>query len=203
MTAALLAGFFTGLSLIVAIGAQNAYVLRMGLSRHHVGLIVFICTLSDLLLIIAGIGGIGSIVQHAPQALNVLRWFGVAYLALFTLRAFKSALKSDALEPNGTTPPSLRSVVTTTIALTWLNPHVYIDTVVLLGSIGNQWGHHRWAFALGASFASILWFAAIGFGAKIASPYLVKARTWQIVDVAIGLVMIGVAVKLATTSIPH
>src|ERR1700690_2243322 len=132
---ALFAGLFTGLSLIIAIGAQNAYVLRMGLSRHHVTLIVVICAASDVVLIVLGIAGIGSVIRSAPSALQVLRWVGVAYLTLFALRSFWRALRAQALLPSGADARSVKTVVATTLAFTFLNPHVYLDTVLLLGSI--------------------------------------------------------------------
>src|ERR1035441_10529583 len=143
---ALLAGLLTGLSLIVAIGAQNAYVLRMGLSRHHISLIVAICAASDIVLIILGIAGIGSIIRSEPSALHVLRWVGVVYLSLFALRSFWRALRPGVLLPSEALKPTRRAVVSTTLAFTFLNPHVYLDTVLLLGSIGNQYGHQRWLF---------------------------------------------------------
>ena len=151
-----LAGFLTGLSLIIAIGAQNAYVLRMGLSRHYVGLIVSICAVSDAVLIVLGIAGIGSVVRSAHWALQVLRWIGVAYLSVFALRSFWRALHPGTLLPSEANRPALRAVVSTTLAFTFLNPHVYLDTVLLLGSIGNQYGHGCWLFALGASVGSLV-----------------------------------------------
>jgi L-lysine exporter family protein LysE/ArgO len=196
---ALLAGLLTGLSLIVAIGAQNAYVLRMGLSRHHVSLIVTICALSDIVLIVLGIESIGSIIRSAPFALQVLRWVGVVYLSLFALRSFWRALRPGALLPSEVQEPTRRAVVATTLAFTFLNPHVYLDTVLLLGSIGNQYGHGRWLFALGASMSSLAWFSGLGYGARFASRLMSRSATWRALDSAIGVVMLLIAVKLTMT----
>ena len=196
------AGFVTGISLIIAIGAQNAYVLRMGLSRHYVGLIVLICAVSDVVLIVLGIAGIGSVVRSAHWALQVLRWIGVAYLSLFALRSFWRALRPGVLHPSDATRPALSAVVSTTVAFTFLNPHVYLDTVLLLGSIGNQYGHGRWLFALGASVSSLVWFAGLGYGARFASRLMSRPATWRILDSGIGVAMLLIALKLTLTPLP-
>ena len=200
---ALIAGFLTGLSLIVAIGAQNAYVLRMGLSKHHVATVVAICASSDVLLILSGIGGIGGIIKTAPSSLQVLRWVGVVYLSYFAVRSFMKALQPESLSPADAVKPSLRVAVATTLAFTFLNPHVYIDTVLLIGSIGNQYGHSRWIFAAGAGTSSVLWFSSLGFGARYASRFMAKPITWRILDTAIGVVMVLIALKLAITPIAN
>ena len=199
---AILAGLLTGLSLIVAIGAQNAYVLRMGLSRHHVGLIVAICAVTDIALIVLGIAGIGSVIRSAPSALQVLRWIGVVYLSLFALRSFRRAFRPGVLLPSEAQKPATKAVIATTLALTFLNPHVYLDTVLLLGSIGNQYGRGRWLFALGASMSSVLWFSSLGYGARFASRVMSRRVTWRILDSVIGVIMLLFALKLATTSLP-
>ena len=199
---ALLAGLLTGLSLIVAIGAQNAYVLRMGLSRHHISLIVAICAASDIVLIILGIAGIGGIIRSEPSALQVLRWIGVVYLSLFALRSFWRALRPEVLLPSEALKPTRRAVVSTTLAFTFLNPHVYLDTVLLLGSIGNQYGHQRWLFALGASMSSLAWFSGLGYGARFASRLMSRPVTWRALDCVIGVVMLLIALKLTVTPLP-
>jgi L-lysine exporter family protein LysE/ArgO len=199
---AILAGLLTGLSLIIAIGAQNAYVLRMGLSRHHVGLIVAICAASDIVLIVLGIAGIGSVIRSASWALQALRWVGVAYLSLFALRSFWRALRPGVLLPSGAQQPTARAVVSATLAFTFLNPHVYLDTVLLLGSIGNQYGHGRWLFALGASLSSIVWFSGLGYGARFASRLMSRPSTWRALDSAIGVVMLLIALKLTLSPLP-
>ena len=199
---ALLAGLLTGLSLIVAIGAQNAYVLRMGLSRHHISLIVAICAASDIVLIVLGIAGIGSIIRSEPSALQVLRWVGVVYLSLFALRSFWRALRPEVLLPSESLKPTRRAVVSTTLAFTFLNPHVYLDTVLLLGSIGNQYGHQRWLFALGASMSSLAWFSGLGYGARFASRLMSRPVTWRALDCVIGVVMLLIALRLTVTPLP-
>lgn len=188
-------GMLTGLALIVAIGAQNAFVLRQGIRREHIGTVVLLCALSDAFLILAGTAGIGALVSRFPQALDLLRWGGAAYLAWFGIRSIRSALKPSAL---GAQAPSSRgSIVSTTLALTYLNPHVYLDTVVFLGSLANQYGTGgRWVFAVGAVAGSILWFSALGYGARALAKPLGSPRTWRILDGAIGVVMLALAVAL-------
>ena len=216
-----LAGLLTGLSLIVAIGAQNAFVLRQGLRRAHVGPIVTVCTLSDIALIVAGVSGIGAVIQHADWALQAVRWFGVAFLTWYGLSSAWRARHPSALPapPEDTTPTTtpaapatrtasgaaaapvggLASTVRRTLALTWLNPHVYLDTVVLLGSIANTHGASgRWAFAVGAAVASTLWFCGLGFGARLAAPLLTTPRAWQVLDLLIAATMLGIAARLAS-----
>ncbi len=199
---ALLAGFFTGLSLIIAIGAQNAYVLRMGLARQHVALIVAICAISDIVLILLGVAGIGSVIRSAPGALQVLRWVGVAYLSLFALRSFWRALHLEVLRPSEEKKGSTKVVISTTLAFTFLNPHVYLDTVLLLGSIGNQYGHGRWLFALGASMSSIAWFCGLGYGARVSSRLMSRPSTWRALECSIGVIMLLIALKLTLNPLP-
>jgi len=192
------AGLLTGLSLIVAIGAQNAYVLRQGLAREHVGIVVAICALSDLVLIAAGVAGIGRIVEHAPWVLDVVRWLGVAFLTWYGVSSLLRARKPEALRADERATVSRRGVAARAFALTWLNPHVYLDTVLLLGTIANHEGPTgRWWFAMGAGVASILWFCGLGFGARYASPLLARPRAWQVLDVLIGVVMLLIALQLA------
>jgi L-lysine exporter family protein LysE/ArgO len=196
-------GLLTGLSLIVAIGAQNAFVLRQGLRRARVGAIVTVCVLSDIALIIAGVAGIGAVVQHADWALQAVRWFGVAFLAWYGLSSAWRARRPSALaaSPDGNgggARPSLGSTLRRILALTWLNPHVYLDTMVLLGSIANSRGPvDRWWFAVGALVASTLWFVGLGFGARFAAPLLTTARAWQVLDLLIAATMLAIAAKLA------
>jgi L-lysine exporter family protein LysE/ArgO len=191
-----LAGLLTMASLIVAIGAQNAYVLRTGLARHHVGLVVAVCALSDAVLVLAGVLGVGRVVTEHPTALTWVRWLGAAYLVAFGIRSLLSARHPAALRA-GDAVPSRGGVLATVLALTWLNPHVYIDTVLLVGSLANQHGPDgRWWFAGGAVTASILWFAGLGFGARMLSPVFARPATWRVLDVSVALVMFAVAASL-------
>ena len=195
MPTAYLTGLMTGLSLIVAIGAQNAYVLRQGLRRERVGVVVAICAVSDLLLIALGTLGIGTVVTYVPWLLTVLTWGGVAYLAWFACRSFRSAMHPEALQSGDGSARA--SIVATALALTYLNPHVYLDTVVMLGTLANQHGTDRWIFAAGAGTGSIVWFSALGFGARALSGPLGRPSTWRVVDVLVGLTMLAVAIRLA------
>jgi L-lysine exporter family protein LysE/ArgO len=193
-----LAGLLTGLSLIVAIGAQNAYVLRQGLAREHVGLVVAICALSDVLLITAGVAGIGRIVEQAPWAIDVVRWFGVAFLTWYGVSSLLRARRAETLHAADRVTVSRRGVAVRAFALTWLNPHVYLDTVLLLGTIANHHGPTgRWWFAVGACVGSVVWFSGLGFGARYASRWLSRPRAWQVLDVLIGVTMLAIALSLA------
>jgi L-lysine exporter family protein LysE/ArgO len=192
------AGMLTGLALIVAIGAQNAFVLRQGLRRSHVGLVVAICALSDVALILAGVTGIGVVVDRAPWAVEVVRWLGVAFLTAYGIGSLRRARAPLVLAVGDGIVESRGGVVTRAVALTWLNPHVYLDTVLLLGSIAGTHGPTgRWWFALGACVASVAWFAGLAYGARLAAPRLASPRAWQVLDVLIGLVMLAIAVRLA------
>ena len=191
-------GLVTGLSLIVAIGAQNAYVLRQGLAREHVGVVVLICALSDVLLIVLGVSGIGTIVERAPWVLTLVRWLGVAFLGWYGVGSLLRARRAEALRAAPGTTTGRGPIVARAVALTWLNPHVYLDTVLLLGSIANHQGPSgRWWFALGACLASVLWFAGLGYGARLAHRVLSRPRSWQVLDVLIGVTMLAIAVRLA------
>jgi len=193
-------GLLTGLSLIIAIGAQNAYLLRQGLRRAYVGRVVAVCTVSDFALILAGVSGIGVIVQHAGWALNAVRWFGVVFLAWYGVSSAWRARHPSALAAASGEPGEWSAVLRRIMALTWLNPHVYLDTLVLLGSVANaHGGQGRWWFAVGACAASTLWFTGLGFGARLAAGLLATPRAWQVLDLLIAATMLGIAVKLATS----
>ena len=194
-----LTGLSTGLALIVAIGAQNAFVLRQGIRREHVGLIVSICALSDLLLIVLGTLGIGAIIATAPVVLDVLRWGGVAYLLWFALTSFRSAAGRGSLSAGNGAGGGLTAgrAALVTASLTYLNPHVYLDTVVMVGNLANQHGSQRWTFAAGAGTGSVVWFTALGYGARALAPLLDRPVTWRVVDVCVGIVMLVIAAKLA------
>ncbi|WP_405623102.1 LysE/ArgO family amino acid transporter [Streptomyces sp. NBC_00076] len=191
------AGFGTGLSLIVAIGSQNAFVLRQGVRRHAVLAVVGICALSDVLLIALGVGGVGAVVVAWPGALTAIGWIGGAFLlgygALAARRVFRPG---GALRTEGESEGSVRRAVLTCLALTWLNPHVYLDTVFLLGSVAADRGPLRWTFGFGAALASLCWFAALGFGARLLGRFLTRPAAWRVLDGLIAATMIALGVTL-------
>ncbi|WP_371327690.1 LysE/ArgO family amino acid transporter [Humibacillus sp. DSM 29435] len=192
----MLTGFLTMLTLIVAIGAQNAFVLRTGLTRHHIGVVVVVCALSDAVLVVAGVLGVGGVVTSHPALLTWVRWLGAAYLVVYGLTCLRNARHPKALAATEESP-GRRGVLATVLALTWLNPHVYLDTVLLVGSLANQHsGAGRWWFTAGAITASVLWFTALGYGARFLAPLFSRPRTWQLLDIAIALVMFTIAVVL-------
>lgn len=200
---AALTGLLTGAALIIAIGAQNAYVLRQGIKRDHVLPIVAICALSDALLIVAGVGGMGALVTAAPTLLTVVRIIGAAFLIGYGLLAARRARRPDRLQAaTGGGPTALRTALLTALAFTWLNPHVYLDTLVFLGSVAATHGAGRWWFALGAVAASILWFTGLGFGARLLAPVFARATAWRVLDAVIAVVMIGLGLTLAFGSNP-
>ncbi len=190
------AGLLAGLGLIVAIGAQNAFVLRQGLARRHVGVVVAVCALSDLVLIVAGVAGIGTLVARAGWVVDVVRWVGVAFLTWYGVSALLRARRAESLEAATGQAATRGRAVRTAFALTWLNPHVYLDTVLLLGSIANA-HDHRWWFAVGSGAASVLWFTGLGYGARLAHRTLATPRAWRVLDVLIGLTMLTIAATLA------
>ena len=194
---AALAGLLTGLSLIVAIGAQNAFVLRQGLLRKHVLVIVVICALSDALLIALGVLGLGSLISALPWLLEVIRWVGVAFLVWYGSSSLRRFVKQDSLKAAESSVGSLKQAVVTTLSLTFLNPHVYLDTVIFIGGIANSFGDQKWWFVLGAITASFLWFFSLGFGASKASVLVSKPVFWKILDVFIAAVMFSLAITLA------
>ncbi len=191
-----LAGMLTGLALIVAIGAQNAFVLRQGIRREHLVPVLLVCITADALLISLGTAGVGVLVQSHPRALTVVTWVGVAYLVVYGLLSLRRALSPGAL--TAAAPASRGSVVLTTLAITFLNPHVYLDTVVMLGSIAGGFEEQRWAFAAGAATGSLVWFTGLGLGARWLAGPLGHPRTWQVLDGLIGLTMLAIAGRLAT-----
>jgi len=196
---AALAGLGLGLSLIIAIGAQNAYVLRQGLRREHVFAVVAICALSDLVLIALGVGGAGIVFDAIPWLVPAVRIAGAAFLLVYAILAARRAIRPQATLTASQTPAPTRVavVVTTALALTWLNPHVYIDTVVLLGSIASTHGANRWWFGAGAGIASIAWFTALGVGARLLAPVFARPIAWRILDGLIAVVMLAIAISLA------
>jgi L-lysine exporter family protein LysE/ArgO len=218
----MLAGFGLGLSLIVAIGAQNLFVLRQGIRREHVFLVAAICAVSDAVLIVLGVSGIGFVLLALPWLVDVVRWAGAVFLVVYGLLAARRAWRpsGEALDAGSETPVAagerpartsttttstaaqtrLLPVVLTCLALTWLNPHVYLDTVFLLGTVANTHGDARWVFAAGAVIASIAWFFGLAFGARYLGRWLSTPRAWRILDAIIAVVMIAIGVSLV---LPH
>ncbi|MDP9884284.1 L-lysine exporter family protein LysE/ArgO [Sinomonas atrocyanea] len=192
-----LAGLGASLGLIVVIGAQNAFVLRQGIKREWVLPVVVLCALSDAVLIFAGVAGIGAAVQGAPLLLQVIRWVGAAFLVAYGFFAARRALHPGALRAaGGTGPAGLAATLGTVLALTWLNPHVYLDTLVLLGSLANAQGAGRWAFGFGAASASALWFPVLGYGARALSGFFARPAAWRVLDGGVAVLMVALAAML-------
>jgi L-lysine exporter family protein LysE/ArgO len=198
MITALAAGFALSFSLILAIGAQNAFVLRQGLRRAHVGAVVAVCCLSEGILIFSGVAGFGALAQAAPWAIDAMRWAGVAFLVAYGLKSLWAAwTQTEALEAGGAAEQSLRAAVATTLALTWANPHVYLDTVGLIGAVATTYGPGRWMFGAGALSASVLFFVLLGYGARALAPLFARPAAWRVLDAVVGVTMLALAVKLA------
>jgi L-lysine exporter family protein LysE/ArgO len=191
-----LAGFGTSLSLIVAIGAQNAFVLRQGIRRDAVLTVVTICGASDAVLIGLGVGGVGVLVKAWPTAVTAVAVVGGLFLLAYGFLAAKRAVKPSSMSMDGATTGSRRRAALTCLAMTWLNPHVYLDTVLLLGSIAAGYGALRWDFAIGAVLASVSWFAAIGFGARLLSSFFAKPSSWRVLDGLVAATMAVVGIGL-------
>lgn len=197
-----LSGFLLGGSLIIAIGAQNAYVLRMGLLRHHVFWLSLFCSVSDALLIIAGVAGLGALVNAMPSLLRWLALFGFLFLAAYSFLAARRALYPQAMKAANADKPSLASALAICASFTWLNPHVYLDTVVLVGAFSTRYEDMaRLAFGAGAVAASFIWFFALGYGARLLAPLFAKPMAWRILDGLIALVMAMLAIQLLLTAI--
>ncbi|MGW9114122.1 LysE/ArgO family amino acid transporter [Microbacterium sp. NPDC055683] len=224
MITALLAGLGLCLSLIIAPGAQNVFLLKMGIRREHAIALAVTCFASDILLIGAGVAGFGVVVEHLPWLFQAVKWAGVVFLAGYALSAGWRAVRprgsaievaADAPAPaaretatgGGTATAVIARPVTTTrtllpailscLAITWLNPHTYLDTVLLLGSISASYGDARWMFGLGAVLGSALWFAFLTALARVAARWLRSPRSWRILDGSIAVVMLALAASLA------
>lgn len=194
-----LEGFLLGLSLIVAIGAQNAFVLRQGLLRRHVFAVCLVCAVSDALLIAAGVAGFGALVRSVPALPRVMAWLGAAFLFWYGLTRFRSALAGESLRVAEAGAGSLRAALAACLAFTWLNPHVYLDTVVLLGGIASRHaGAARLAFGLGAASASFLFFFGLGYGARLLAPLFARPSAWRMLDAGVGVIMWALAAALVT-----
>ncbi len=194
-------GFALGASLIIAIGAQNAFVLRQGLRRRHVFAVAVLCAAIDAALISLGAGGFGAVIATHPTITSVAAWGGVAFLAFYGARSFLAALHPGALDSGADTDDagtSLRAVVLATLAVSLLNPHVYLDTIVLLGSVAAQYpADVRLFFALGAMCASAVWFFSLAYGARLLAPLFARPIAWRALDVLVGCVMWWIAGSLA------
>ncbi|MFC7465546.1 LysE/ArgO family amino acid transporter [Brachybacterium sp. GCM10030252] len=192
-------GLLTGLTLIVAIGSQNVFVLRQGIRREHVLAVVAVCIGSDAVLILAGAGGLGALVRAVPEVVVAARWTGVVFLLGYAVLAARRALRGgESMQADEAGRGSrLRPVLATALALTWLNPHVYLDTVLLLGSIASTYGAQAWLFACGALVGSTIWFTALGLGARRLGRHLTSPRSWRVLDGAVALTMLMVAALLA------
>ena len=189
------AGLALGLSLIVAIGAQNAFVLRQGLRREHLALVVAVCAVSDAVLIAAGVAGTGAVLERVPWLVTAVRVVGAVFLLGYAAMALRRSLHPSTLAAGGT-GGSLTTVLLTCLALTWLNPHVYLDTVLLLGSVAATHGDQRWSFAAGAMAGSVLWFVGLGYGARLLRPVFSRPAAWRVLDGVIAVVMTVIAVSL-------
>lgn len=196
-----IAGFLSGAALIVAIGAQNAFVLRQGLRREHVLPVVMVCALADALLIAAGIAGLGALIQSIPVLLDVTWLGGAAFLLWYGYSAARRALKANQMMPDEGRETSLSAALATCLAFTFLNPHVYLDTVILVGSLANQAGENgRWPFGAGAMAASFTWFISLGYGARLLAPLFKKVIAWRVLDSLVAVTMFGLGLSLLVTA---
>ncbi len=191
-------GYLVALSLILAIGAQNAFVLRQGLRREHVGAVVLACALSDAVLIAAGVSGFGLVSARVPWIGEAMRWGGVMFLIVYGALRFRAALRGgEALRPGAGEAAPLRRALATCLLLTWANPHVYLDTVVLIGSISAQYPGHRLAFGVAAACGSLSFFTALGYGARLLAPVFANPKAWVVLELVVGLTMWTIAAGLA------
>lgn len=192
-----LKGFSVSLGLIVAIGAQNAFVLKQGVKRQHVFWLCLVCALSDSILIALGIYGFATIITLYPQALRFAQYFGAAFLLWYAFIHLRQALQTQKIQPlELQSTPALTQSILICLGLTWLNPHVYLDTVVLIGSISAQFSQGKLYFALGAMTASWLFFFSLGYAARLMAPWFQSAKAWRILDVLIAVIMTLIAISL-------
>ena len=196
---AFIPGFALSLSLILAIGAQNAFVLRQGLRGLHVGSVVLTCIISEAILIFAGVAGFGALTRAIPFVENIALWGGALFLVAYgALGLYRALATEESMSGSGAAQQSRRSALLTCLALTWLNPHVYLDTVVLVGAVASQYGHDRWWFAAGALTASALFFVLLGFGAVFLQPVFSSPKAWRLLDIAVAGLMWVIAASLFT-----
>jgi L-lysine exporter family protein LysE/ArgO len=196
VTPAFISGLLLGLSLIIAIGAQNAFVLRQGLTGRFVLPVALVSALLDATLIVLGVAGLGALLESVPFLLGLVRWLGAGYLVWFGIASLRRARSDQSMSVSGNGPATLASVLLSTATFSLLNPHVYLDTVVFLGAFAAQFGDSRWWFALGACLASIVWFFSLAYGAKALSRYVKNPRFWKILDSTIAVFMFALAIAL-------
>ncbi len=202
----LLQGFGLGAGLIIAIGAQNAFVLRQGLKRQHLFLTASISTLCDAILIVLGVGGLSTVIANVPVLTIIATWGGVLFLLFFGLRSFRSAMGNSALATGKASAQPMRpgGTIIAVLVFSLLNPHVYLDTVVLVGSIGAHYhANERVSFALGAILASCTWFFGLAYGAAWLAPLFQRSLAWRILDIAVGCIMWTIAASLIWTALRH
>ena len=194
---AALSGFLLGASLIIAIGAQNAFILRQGLMRRHVFVLCLICATSDALLIGLGVGGLATLIAGFPNLILLVTVAGVLFLSGYAIVAFRRAIHPEAMKLEKSGNGSLAAAIGACLAFTFLNPHVYLDTVLLLGSLSARFeGTARLAYGLGAAVASYVWFFGLGYGARLLQPVFTKPAAWRVLDIVIGIVMTALAASL-------
>lgn len=200
---AAIAGLLTGAGLIVAVGPQNIFVLQQGVRRAHVTPVILVCAVSDIVLITAGVAGLGALVSAHPTVVTVAKIAGGAYVVILGLLAARRCLRSsEAITAN---PGEVRTAsrwvaIGTALALTWLNPHVYLDTVLTMGAIANSHGNGKWAFAIGASVASVVWFTLIGCGGRRLAPVFARPRAWKVLDGVVAVIMVGMGAALLVSA---
>lgn len=198
MASDLITGFLSCAALIVAIGTQNAFVLRQGIRGEHVLPIVLVCAIADALLIASGVAGLGALIEAAPATLSIARYGGAAFLIAYGLFAARRAMRSTGFSVEAGAGVSLSTALATCLGFTFLNPHVYLDTVILLGALAGQHGTSgRWWFGAGAMMASCLWFIALGYGARLLTPLFRKPVAWRVLDGLVALTMLGLGTTLA------
>lgn len=194
---AALSGFLLGISLIIAIGAQNAFILRMGLAGHHVFILCLVCSLADALLIVAGIAGMGAFVQANPGLLFYVTLGGALFLFGYAALSLRRMMNPETLKPAAAAPPPLWTALAQCLTFTFLNPHVYLDTVVLVGAYSTTYEEAaRFAFGAGAAAGSFVWFFALGYGARLLQPVFARPIAWRILDGAIAAIMAGLGLGL-------
>jgi L-lysine exporter family protein LysE/ArgO len=192
-----LSGFLLGASLIIAIGAQNAFILRQGLLRRHVFVLCLICAISDAVLIALGVAGLGTLIAGSRILLTIVTLGGAVFLAVYAVMALRRALNPEAMKAANEDGGTLGTAIATCFAFTFLNPHVYLDTVLLVGGLSARFeGAARLAYAIGAMSASFVWFFALGYGARLLAPVFARPSAWRVLDLLIALVMAGLSASL-------